>query len=242
MSRVFALASSQYLEVASTPVSALPLTLAAWINPSALSSWKGFLGVFELANNYNGYFIGAYGTGAIAAHVYADSAARATSAAMSTGTWYHVAGTFSAINNRSVFLNGTETAETTSRTAVTPTGIVAGAVSGNSTHKFFWDGSVAEAAMWDTVLSAAEIAQLALGFSPLFVKPASLVSYWSLIQSEDQDRVGGYHLADYGTPTVAVHPRVIYRPAPLGIRKISAPPGGLSIPVAMYHLRQQGIG
>ena len=63
---------------------------------------------------------------------------------------------------------------------------------------------------------------LARGYSPLFVRPQNLVAYWPLIRDEDQDRVGGYDMAAYNTPSVAAHPPIIYSaqlhiPAPASI-------------------------
>jgi hypothetical protein len=79
----------------------------------------------------------------------------------------------------------------------------------------YMDGRIAEAAVWDAELNAAEIAILAKSFSPLFVRPQSLVMYWPLIResypdNEDIDKAGGYDFVDYNGPGDADHPRVIY--------------------------------
>jgi len=80
---------------------------------------------------------------------------------------------------------------------------------------------LAEAGLWDAALTDAEVAILGVGYSPLFVRPQSLVAYWPLVR-DAKDRVGGYDLTAGGGPVVAAHPRIIY-PSPQFVpRKIAA--------------------
>ena len=77
-------------------------------------------------------------------------------------------------------------------------------------------GSVAEVAVWQSTLTDAEIAILHLGFSPLFVRPQSLVAYWQLVgrTSPEIDRVGGYDMTVTNGPIAAAHPPVMYPVSP----------------------------
>lgn len=69
--------------------------------------------------------------------------------------------------------------------------------------------------MWTVALTTAEIALLADGLSPLFVRPQSLAFYAPLFGragagGEEEDWVGGAPLTATGSPTVTDHPRIIY--------------------------------
>jgi len=67
-------------------------------------------------------------------------------------------------------------------------------------------GSFAELAMWSSILSAAEVASLGKGFSPIMVAPQSLILNIPLINNI-QDFRSGIALTNTST-TVANHPRV----------------------------------
>lgn len=87
------------------------------------------------------------------------------------------------------------------------------------------EGRVAEVGIWDVALDDDEIAALASGFSPLFIRPQSLVYYAPLIRDEDEDRVGGLSLTATNTPTVGTHPRV-FSPAQLNFDMVAAAAAG----------------
>ena len=72
--------------------------------------------------------------------------------------------------------------------------------------------TVAECALWNVALTAAEIDALAAGFSPLFIRPGSLVGYWPLggAYSDYIDPIGSNTLSATGDPAAADHPRIIY--------------------------------
>lgn len=91
-------------------------------------------------------------------------------------------------------------------------GIVIGSIYANSTYSDAYTGVLAEAAIWDTVLSAADVAILADGYAPTFVKPANLLSYWPLFgrASTEPDVWGSYPLTVGAGATQSAHPRIIY--------------------------------
>lgn len=98
------------------------------------------------------------------------------------------------------------------------------------------DGLIAEAAVWNVDLTAGEMAILGKGFSPLFVRPNSLVAYWPLIgrTSPEIDVVGGFNGTLTGTGT-APHPRVIMPSRPLiGHATAAAAPSGRIFKLAGY--------
>lgn len=74
-------------------------------------------------------------------------------------------------------------------------------------------GSLAEMAVWNVALDAGEIAALAKGFSPLFIRPQSLVAYWPLRgYAAPEPDLWSNNLAGTltGSPSAVDHPRVLY--------------------------------
>lgn len=89
-----------------------------------------------------------------------------------------------------------------------------------------WDGRLAEFAVWDAILTPAEMAALGQGVSPLLIRPQSLVSYVPLLggQSPEPDwKIAGG--ATVSGATAATHPRV-FKPSGLrlGAPTLSYPP------------------
>ena len=87
---------------------------------------------------------------------------------------------------------------------------------GISTDEGVATGNIAEVALWSAALSDAEIASLAKGFSPLFIRPESLIDYWPLIGrfSPEIDVVGGMNGTLNSAPGAAAHPGILYPASP----------------------------
>jgi len=215
MARAFASASSQFLENSNSPVSAMPLTLSCWFKLTTAGAWEFFASLCEKTTNYYLYGIGLNSSAlACAAHVVNNSAATASvGATPTTGVWYHLAGVFVSTTERKVYLDGTESSDSNSKTALTPDSTFIACVSGNSgSEKFYMNGQVAEVAVWNTDLSQATIRQLAAGISPLAIQPQNLAFYMAGVRDNDEDIVGGLSLTASGSPTIAAHPPVYCLP------------------------------
>lgn len=132
----------------------------------------------------------------------------------SNGAWYNYTVTYdntSTSNDPIVYINGV--AQTTTE-RVTPTGTP----NNNSTALYigseantgqYWDGKIAELAMWNRILSAEEVAQIgAKAYSPLFVK-RGLVFYENYIRGS-KEQVYGLSGTLANSPSVVDHPRIIY--------------------------------
>ena len=134
----------------------------------------------------------------------------ATSSSFVAGSWQHAAGVWSATNARAAFLNGGGKGTETS--TVNPAGLNAIAIGRfpSLSPGGYWDGELAEMAMWNVALTDAEVLQLSKGFSPSFIRPSKLVFYAPLIKNEDIDLRGRLKFTMVGTPTVVRHPRIIY--------------------------------
>lgn len=220
MARLFDDQESKYLEWsgASPPVSGPPLTLACWArtDTDAVDQALMWLGDKDSATSV----IGSLELVAVDGgnrHVRAKSVSGATEGSAlvgnyGTNTWHHVCGRFTTTAFRRVILDGA--GGDTDTTAVV--GATADRVSigrrGDSTPNAYLSGAVAEAAIWNAVLSEPEIAALAKGFSPLKLKPQNLVAYWPLggfAGSSDNDRLGGYDLSALSTPSWTDHPPLV---------------------------------
>lgn len=230
MARLFDDAASENLKVASGIVSAEPITVACWFNSDADQDQFLIGGGHTIGVNYYGLRIDAGRE--IEAVVYdGDTDTKAKTIAVYTlNTWHHGCAVFASNGDCRIYLDGgnrvnnanAHDAITIDRTSI--------AVSSDSTPWGYYSGMVAEAAIWNAVLTDAEAAILAKGYSPLFVHPQNLVAYWPLIRDEDQDRVGGYDMTAFNAPSIAPHPPVIY-PAPPHMAYVSAavPPVGQPI-------------
>lgn len=125
----------------------------------------------------------------------------------SANTWYSVAATYDATNLK-CWLDGVNEATTAAAIAnisgtALPTALAHDAAGG------YDDGTIAEVAMWNVALGAADITALARRASPLLVRPDRLLFYWPLIRNGRQV-VGG---ATTGVGlSVFVHPPMIYPP------------------------------
>ena len=103
-----------------------------------------------------------------------------------------------------------------------------------------WQGSIAEWAQYSKVLSAGERAMLQV-LPPIRVARASLVQYDPLYDNSAKDKSGSGNDGSWtGTPTFGNNPPL----APpygydIGLPYVVAA-GGLSIPIAIHHLRQAG--
>lgn len=111
----------------------------------------------------------------------------------------------------------------------------------SGTNNQFGNVTLADFAIWDAQLDAAERASFGKGFSPLLIRPGNLVRYLPLIRDKS-DIVYGETAGTVDAPTVAAHPRVIYprrRAAETFTGTSPPPPPPSSIPVFMHHYRQQ---
>lgn len=134
--------------------------------------------------------------------------------ALASGSWQHVVATSTSTGlaaNMELYVDGYVPGSTNTNT---------GSGSENS-HDGSWsiggrihddsrnfDGKIAEVAVWDRILDAAEIATLAKGYAPTFFV-RGLRFYVPLIGRKDCDLAAG-KTPTYDGTTVAVHPRIIY--------------------------------
>lgn len=197
-------ASSQYAEATSCPLGAGTLTaytMAAWYRPSSLANGTAFgFGATTLSTYIA---LGANGTGVVFIEASGNDAFAGT---MSSGVWGHIAGvqTSAGAGGLQAFFNGTGGSTATPGAVSALNRSTVGGVVITNVRVSFSGGDIAECAAWNVALSAAEIAILAKGYSPLFVRPSALVFYSPLADARNPavDLWGGRTLA-FGASTAA---------------------------------------
>lgn len=243
MARDLDRASSEDLDNASAVITGAPFTLACWVNSDNDADNQNVICITDTASN--SHYIGISCEGSVGGDPLRGFISDAggsenadTTSGFSTGTWHHACFVGAAADDRSMFIDGGS--KGTNAVSRTPAGIdksVIGSWEGSAGKFDYMDGRVAEVGVWNAALSDAEVAVLAAGFSPLFVKPENLVAYWPLIRDTDDDVVGGYNLTANNTPSIAAHPPMIY-PAPPLLRYVGAYQPMQLRGIMVPHLRQ----
>jgi len=211
MAYQFTAANSQSLSTTSTPVSAAPLTMAAWINYPNTGGAQGIIQLTAFGVNSNimrlvinpaqrvNFIVN--GTGGF-------ENATITSPAFAHNTWGHTAAVAASTTNRVSYYNGT--ASSIATTDITPNNlnrVNIGVNVANTVLSGFSNGLIAEVGIWNAALTAAEIASLAKGMTCDKVRPQSLVFYAPLVRDLN-DQKGGLTITNNNGATVANHPRV----------------------------------
>jgi hypothetical protein len=205
----FVPASSQYLATANTPVSAYPMTLAAWAMVDDSNADRIILAVNQSTTPFHRVTIFRSSANDVRAQSFGSTNAVATAGVPSLGTWFHIAGVFASATSRICYLDGTAgQTDTGSSTINTLNEMIVGGRRGTGAAVgLFWDGKVADAGVWNAALTADEIASLAKGMTCDKVRPQSLVFYAPLVR-DLIDQKGGLAITNNNGATVANHPRV----------------------------------
>lgn len=218
MARLFTAASSHYLTVAATPITAVPISMSCWFYPTSVATSATdimFIRNSSGAAEYWGMYINVTGgkaTVATCATLTEKTADSTTS--FSANTWNNAVATFSSSTLRTIYLNGGGKAtETTNLTPSSTSSITIGGFFDSPTLFGAMDGRLAEIGIWDAVLSDNEAFALAKGATPLRVRPQNLRCYWPLYGNGSPEpsysrNSTSYNLTLNGSPTQAPHPPV----------------------------------
>lgn len=191
--------SNQYLS-ASQPVSAIPLTISIWFNKNSTAT-KNIL-LFQGSS----VTFGLYNNGSSLRHYTQGSGtADFTLGTFSSNTWNHAVFVASSSTSRFGALNGTISATNTQ--SVTLWSFTSFSIASGQDGYAAFDGALAEVGIWNTDLTAAEIASLAKGITCNRVRPQSLVFYAPLVRDLIDQR-GGRTITNNNGATVANHPRI----------------------------------
>lgn len=212
--------TNQYLQVGSAVLTAAPLTMACWFNSDLITASQtlvsitnsGVTGGITRFAIFAGGSISGRPVRAIASDTSLNNGIAATTSGYSANTWHHAAGVFTSASSRSVYIDGGNSA--TDTTSITPTlldrtniGVQFLQTAGGTSGIAFTDGRIAEVGIWNTSLTAAEVASLAKGMTCDKVRPQNLVFYAPLVR-DLQDTKGGLTITNNNGATVANHPRI----------------------------------
>ena len=231
MARNFVSSNPDDLEFTGAIITALPLSISAWFKSTSTSAAQDVANISDQGNDY-------WRIALISGNVRAQQLANgntgfADSGAYSANTWHHALATFTSNSRRDVYLDGAGTSNTTG-VPLSTSGVNRTTLGKRHAVSQPFTGDMAEVAYWDVVLTADEAAELAAGYSPLFVRPASLVAYYPLVRGLN-DHVGGNDLTATGT-TVSEHVPIVM-PAPpfigqnIGVVAATNPKGPLGMPL-----------
>ena len=218
MARLFDDAATEYALVEDNlGITGYPYTLACWFNTDDDTISQGLMWVGDKDSGVEYGEIqaaGAVGDAVSAANRSTSDGfdAAYSSTGFTAGAWHHACGVFTNSTSRAAFIDGgskgTNASENAPDAVYDRFGIGARL---DATASNWLSGHIAEAAVWNMALSDDDVAQLGAGYSPLFVRPESLVAYWPLVR-DLVDRLGTVELTPNGT-TVSAHVPIL-NPAP----------------------------
>lgn len=216
--------SSQHFTTPSPPVTDLPITFSIWARlPAATSSPTGYtlqsMGEAGTADHVVRSFINVPSAPVAnwdvrAQHLSTSNGlAQTATGVLSLNTWIHIAARFDSNSARSIFVNGAKTTNTTSVNTPTIDHYYIGVLNFTSLLQYA-NAWLADAAVYDTNLSDALIAELAGGKSAPLVAPANLVHYRQLRGAANGEAFerGVQNLSGVNSPTfdATIHPTLIY--------------------------------
>lgn len=218
--------TTQYLERTAVVAAAFPMSFACHmyvssatgrvIGPFMYRNGGSFVDIVGIEYIGSGVAPG-YGWRAVAVQQGYSAASQRLSGSDSTTGWHIVAASWSAYTAAPTMyvdgsaISGTSSAGSGGTLNLVYTGIGSYIFSGT---RGYGAGRVAEAAIWDVELPAAELVALTKGYSPLRVRRQSLAGYWPLGghhgQHDNDHWKNGYDMTAVNSPTWADHGRVIY--------------------------------
>ena len=203
--------TNQRIEVSSAPVTDAPCTMSCWFNANNITASHGLITLTASANSSN--YLTLYANGAAAGDPIqcidsGPSAGGTASSAtgFSSGTWHHACGTRTGISNRIAYIDGV--AGTANNGTAAVAGINQFNIGSFKTQANNWlVGRIAEVAIYNVALTAAEVASLAKGMKASRIRPQNLVFYAPLVR-ELIDIDSALTLTNQNSATVATHPRI----------------------------------
>lgn len=182
-------AANHYLQ-GGAPATAAPLSISLWFRQSAgASGVQTLCGLFD-ASAADEMICLELDTANLELDLRRESNSDGADTTTETtnyvsATNHHACAILTAVNNVDIYLDGATPVNDT--TSVTPINIDRFSIGrrGDSTPTNYFHGDIWEIGIWNVALTAAEVAILATGISPKFIRPESLVAYWSVLEFID---------------------------------------------------------
>lgn len=205
--------STQYLSISPTVASTLPITLACWFYSTSSTVNQGLINICNSTGNA-GFRLQAQGaiTGkplrATMLTAAATSGIASTAIAYPTNAWTHACGVFTSTTSRTVYLNGgNAVTDTTSIAQPATDRAFIGITLAQSAFVNYMAGQIAEVAIWNAALSAADVLMLSGAAAATLVRPDKLLFYAPLMR-DLIDFKAPRTFTNNGTATVSSHPRI----------------------------------
>lgn len=201
------------LAIGSSPISDDPVTMAGRIYiPTSVT---GIFATYSInkGSGFSDHLSGLIFNGAVWSQAKGTGGdSTATKGTMSADTWHHLGHTFGSSTSRRAWLDGVAgTEDTTSINVTSLNQMDFGHVATFQDATYY----AAEWGVWNVVLNATEMGMLALGLSPLMVRPDALVCYSPFIKHTAlNDIVGGQTWGYTTIPATAAHPSIIMPSSP----------------------------
>jgi len=217
MGRLFTKANSEYFEFDSAPVTDFPFTFSCWFKATTSTANMQLMAIADkdAPNYWNRLFTTTANNIRCQTRAGGPNQHGTTSNTFSDGAWHHALGVWPDYASRTAVLDGDYgSAGTNSITmAIDNMDRVSLGRLGDSSPAAYYDGAMAEVAIYNAALDQAHGEMLAKGISPLLVKPENLTLYMPLNMpaGDEFDYVGLMTLTDYNSVTETDHPRV-YNP------------------------------
>lgn len=183
--RTFSPTLTQYLESTTAYITAAPLSLACWFWSDSLTLEQSLITLSSSGNTTASFRLSIRGpTGGDPVTMSTGSTSALSNANSATGytlrRWHHAIGISASATSRFAGIDGVLGVEQT--TSRIPTGLDRTTIGRLTqiTPSNYMSGRIAHAAIWQAALRTHEIAALAAGVLPLFVRPDALVAYWPL--------------------------------------------------------------
>lgn len=183
--------TNDYIEATSAALTAGPLTLAAWINVDTTGAAQRVLSISSATGN-DRWSLQVGATNVITMQVGTSTpsptfAALSTTNTVTAGTWHHVAGSWNTTTGQpqQVWIDGVKSGPTnSSRTPVAAelSRTLVGSTYISSALSQYMNGKVAEAAIWNAILSDTDVVSLSKGIKPTSIKPQNIVMYLPLVR------------------------------------------------------------
>jgi len=224
MSLVLDSAGEEYVVAEAQTITAKPVTISAWVKSTTIAISQTVVCLLKWATQDEYLLLqlrGAVAGDPAAALEYATAWKLAeSSTGYTVNTWHHIAATFVSSTERSVWIDGGSKITNTDEQNVNFTLLDRIYIGAHKVDSGFFDGKLAEVAIWNAELTDAQILDLANGNVPVNIESDNLRAYWKLLDSYRLTAGNMVHLTvGNGTPSFSSdHPSVIFNyPIPSGI-------------------------
>lgn len=176
----------------------VPFTINCWFRTSTLAQARQLVQIGTTTTNF--CRIGINTSNQVVAQSTTGTLRTSTAGTFTSGAWSMATGVFSATNSRLAYTNAVAgTANTNAVTITTPTILTIAGSQGNPNCNAV---NLAEVAIWDVALTAADIASLFDAPTATKVRPENLIYYLPLVRAPTGTVATNVHF-NYMGPTIS---------------------------------------